>query len=224
MGNATNSRQSDIRIGIFYDGIFWQRFFDYRRYNHPEPKLIDMEGVHDAIRWYACSVFSCPVDRVTVVDARFIWTQGYRKRALLETLDHLNIKLYQVPFNTKTQRAVGFVLELGLTCYEVAYADPQLDLVALIAGSDDYLPLIERMIEDGISVLVPRINVDYKHDNSDKKRFLATSSHLTDAVTHAPSWDELLNVSDDYPLTPPLHDDPFVSNRKPGRNRMKFRS
>lgn len=81
------------RIGVVFDGIFWQNLHDWREYAHPEPKRFDMKGVLDSMRWYAANtVFSRPPDDVAVPAKHLIWTDGRRRNDLKRIMELAGIE------------------------------------------------------------------------------------------------------------------------------------
>jgi hypothetical protein len=204
------------QIGIVFDGIFWQNLHDWREYAHPEPKRFDMQGVVDSMRWYAATtVLGRPPEDVAACAKHFIWTDGRRRNDLQKILGLAGIEFHCVPIDSRTDKGFGFEMELALTGLEAMYGPPRLDLLFLLTGADAYLPLVRRVKQADVKLVVPRISVDYQFAASSRERYLATSTRLTEAADYSPAWTELLEPGGGYRLIPPLYDIPPGENQRP---------
>jgi hypothetical protein len=204
------------RIGIVFDGIFWQNLHDWREYAHPEPKRFDMQGVLDSMRWYAAdTVFSRPADDVTIPAKHLIWTDGRRRNDLQRIMELVGIEFRCVPVDPRTDRGIGFEMELALTGLEVIYGPPRLDLLFLLTCTDNYLPLVRRVKQAGVKLVIPNISVDYEFETDSRKRHLVTTARLTDTADYSPAWAQLLEPGGGYPLVPPLYDIPPGESQRP---------
>lgn len=194
---------SPVRIGVFIDGSFWFHLFYYWLHNHRMGLRLDLEGVQDAGRWYARGVFDRPVEEIIIDQSHHF--QALRDPlpfGFAKVLDRLHITRHELPFDHRKNRAVGVEVELALTCWDEAYA-AGLDMVMLVTGDDDHRPLVERLVGDGVRVLVPQIDVTFTDNRSLKPRWLVTSPHLCEAATDTPTWDDLISATldEDYSLT-----------------------
>jgi hypothetical protein len=214
MGQPKSRKPS--RIGVIFDGIFWQNLHDYREYAHKDPKRFDMKGVLDSMRWYAArEVFSRPHGEVTVPAAHFIWTDGRRNNDLRNITGRAGIEFSTVPIDPRTDKGFGFEMELALTAHAAAYGPPRLDLIFLCTGTDAYAPLLRHLKMANVKIVVPNIDVDYQFERDNRARYLSTTHRLTDRADYSPPWDELLEPDDSYPLVRPLYDIPAGERQRP---------
>jgi hypothetical protein len=184
------------RIGVYVDGGWWFHLTYYWLMNHPMKVRLALDGVADAIRWYARDVFDCPVNRIRI--HRFHWVGGPQSTIAARfgaTLDRLGVVRHHMWHNPTNGRMTGTKVELALTCYDEVY-DHDLDMVALITGDDEYRPLIQRLVEMKVHALVPQIDVVFPDTRGGKDRWLITSPHLCDATTDSPSYEDLLGATD----------------------------
>ncbi|MGP4029701.1 hypothetical protein [Actinomadura sp. 3N407] len=199
-----NSTQDDpIQIGVFIDGSFWFNLAHYWLHHHSMRTQLAIEGVRDVARWYASEQFQRPVDEVQIDRAHYFQAVSagapYR---FFRVLKRLGITVHQLSFDPRRNRAVGVKTEFALTCWSET---AELRLVMLLTGDDEYRPLVERLVEDDVRVLIPHIDVTFTDSRSKRERWLVTSPHLSDAATDTPSWDDLLDATQakDYPLASP---------------------
>lgn len=200
------STVAPIRIGVYIDGGFWFRLFYYWLHHHWMSRRLALDGVQDAARWYARTVFDRPVEQIIIDQSHHF--QALRDPVpggFAKVLDRLHITHHGLPFDQRKARAVGVEVELALTCWEQAYA-AGLDMVMLVTGNDDYRPLVERLVGDNVRVLVPQIDVTFTDGRSLRPRWLVTSPHLCEAATDTPTWDDLIGatLAQDYALTSAL--------------------
>jgi hypothetical protein len=183
-----------VTIAVCYDGCWYQhvsRFFDLRH-----GAAISVAGLHDAIRWHAAAMFSCPVQAVAITQAHYIAGRT-GPSPWDDTLDEHGITRHDVPV-TATKGEVGADVELALTCYQIA-CDTSPAMIALLAGDGDFAPLAARLACRGVRVLVPRANFTYPRDGTTAA--ITTSAWLTQRATDPPALTDLLNATqrEDYP-------------------------
>jgi hypothetical protein len=148
--------QPAVAIVVCYDGCWYQHAARFLA--HERGAAISMAGLHDAIRWHAASVFSCPVQRVTITQAHYVagrdaagrdgpgWAQALADRGIIR---------HDVPV-TAGKGEVGADVELALTCWQAA-CETSPDMIALLAGDGDFAPLAARLAGRGMRVLVPPV-------------------------------------------------------------------
>jgi hypothetical protein len=182
-----------VRVGVFYDGSFLAVLQTYFQHHHPNRTRINLEDFHDAICLYARTVYDRPAAEIEVSEAHHF--QGHGTTAIFApVLDRLKIQRHELPVNRGKSGGgpEGLAVEFALTCYEAAH-DAPLDMLVLLTGDPDYIPLVRWLVEDGFEVLVPHIHL-MSFNRSGHQQYLATAPRLLEHATHTPGIEELLTM------------------------------
>lgn len=188
-----------IRIGVYVDGGWWYHLTYYWLWNHPMKVRLALDGVQDAIRWYARGVFGRPVEHVRIHCSH--WVAGPESAiasGFAAVLDRLGMVRHHMGLNPTNGRTTGVKVELALTCYDDTDSG-ELAMVALITGDDEYRPLVDRLVDEKVRVLIPQIDVTFPDNRGGQDRWLITSPHLSEAATDSPSYQDLLVATDAEP-------------------------
>jgi hypothetical protein len=96
----------------------------------------------------------------------------------------------------------GVDIYLALEAWERATTTP-LEWVVLLTGDADFTPLVTRLVDRGVHVIVPVLDTAPRSASSPS---LHTAAQLRAATVDAPTFDELFAPSDldDYPLRYPF--------------------
>lgn len=194
---ASDGGQPAVRVAVCYDGCWYQnaaRFF-----THERGAVISMAGLHDAIRWHAAGLFSCPVQRVAISGAHYVAGRTELSSWYKDDLADHGIICHDVPV-TAGKGEVGADVELALTCYQLA-CETSPDMIALLAGDGDFAPLAARLTGRGIRVLVPTANFSYPRSGDGTMATVTTSAWLARRATDTPALAGLLDAtgSESYP-------------------------
>jgi hypothetical protein len=225
---AAADGDDSIKIGVYVEGNFWFHLAHYWLHEHEMRVKLRLDGVQDAIRWYAREAFGRPVQHTRIHRSHFVHgPKSTLSPAYAKVLDRLGVTRHHMAANPTNNRVLGVRAELILLCYDDAYYD-DLDMVALITGDDEYRPLVDRLVAEKVKVLIPQIETDFTDNRTGDKRWLATSSHLCGAATDAPSYEELLRATetDQYAernLTSPFLWEENAINRSDRAVRTSFR-
>lgn len=192
---ASPGVDSPVRIGVYIDGGFWFHLTYYWLMNHPMKVRLSIDGLRDAIRWYARTVVDRPVEHIQVTKTH--WVQGDESlmhEGFAAALDRLHVIRHHMGFNPDNGRSTGVRVELALTAWDEAYDD--LDMVALLTGDAEYRPLVDRLVADKVRVLVPQIDVEFPDNRGGRPRWLVTSPHLLREATDTPAYEDLLGATE----------------------------
>jgi hypothetical protein len=182
-----------VRLGVFYDGAFVGPLLHYYRHYYRLLRRLDLEDLHTEMCRYAAGVFERPVEQVEIAEAHHVQGLGQPLApAFASVLDRLKIQRHELPYNHGRNGggSEGLTVEFALTCFEAAIEVP-LDMVVLITGDPDYVPLVSWLIEDGIQVVVPRVHLMFPARNGLVQQ-VATAPRLLERASHTPCLDELL--------------------------------
>lgn len=183
-----------IRIGVFYDGAFLSPLSHYYQHHHQMRRRIDLEEFHEAVRRYACAVFHQPTHEIDIAEAHHFQGLGQPvPNTFTSVLDRLKIQRHELPFNHGKNGGgpEGLAVEFALTCYEAATEVP-LDMVVLITGDPDYVPLTDWLVEDQVRVLIPRVHLTFP-SRAGHPQCVATAPRLLERATHTPPFEDLLS-------------------------------
>ena len=159
------------RIAVFYDGSFFWRISNYYKHTHPRQSYIDLSGLHEYIRHRAAELEGIgTISLCQIVEAHFF--RGRFSLNAVQTTNNpakqLEIDRYQDqilmwagvvahyhPMNEAVSppEEKGVDVWLALEAYDLA-VHKHLDVVVLISGDADFLPLIRKINGLGTRVLV----------------------------------------------------------------------
>ncbi|OWY22606.1 NYN domain-containing protein [Sphingobacteriales bacterium UPWRP_1] len=167
---ATQQQSKIIKIGVFYDGGYFSRVTQYYRY-YERKSRISIKGLHEFIRGKVMESES--VDQIhycQVVDAHYFrgrfsaYDAAKRENQLLydrifdDILMYAGVVTHYLPmFADKSKRAErsekGIDVWFALEAFELAVYK-QFDVIVLITGDGDYLPLIKKLNTLGTRVML----------------------------------------------------------------------
>ncbi|MDE2737893.1 MAG: NYN domain-containing protein [Paracoccaceae bacterium] len=185
-------KQQLIRIGIFYDGGYFAKVSDYYRFHNWRKARISIEGFHDFLREEIAELVGEKRKLCHVVGAHY-----YRGRYPAEDTgknsgrflgerkfdDALMKARVTTHFRPMGINSDGRDLERGidvlltLDAYEAAISN-KMDIIVLVTGDGDFVPLVERLNSTNCIVAVPAWDV--KSPEGDLS--LHTSKDLLDVV------------------------------------------
>lgn len=206
--------QKLTRVAVFYDGAYFSKVSDYYRFYHARQARLSMTGVHDFIRKRLAEEEAQDLNKVSISDVHY-----FRGRASLRQLQGSG-DMEQNPVLDKrlrnerifedvlvregvTQHYMplanhdGVVVEKGidvwlaLEAFELA-SRGRYDVLALIAGDSDYLPLIRKLTALGIRTLLLGWNVHMDQEGYVPPR---TSMELLGHVTYPQEMEKLVGTS-----------------------------
>lgn len=143
------------RIEIFIDGNFFYQASNFFRYQHPEKKRLNLEGI-----------FALAKDALSTPDEPAVLTRTriYRGRHTDPTQGEnvfddyairLGVEMNRFPIQNGEEKEVD--VSLALDAYE-AVKDNYCDAIVLLAGDVDFLPLIKRIHRLGKTTLLIGFN------------------------------------------------------------------
>lgn len=183
--------QKLLRIGVFYDGGFFYHVSNYYRYAHARRKRISIPGLHEFIRQHAATLEGVDVRYSQIVDSHFFrgrfsaqQTQAhdklYAERAFNDVLMNQGVTTHYLPIPGKTEK--GIDVWLSLEAFELAMYK-RYNILVLIAGDSDFLPLVRKVNSLGARVMV--LGWDFKYtDDLGRERTTITSIRLLNEVTY----------------------------------------
>ena len=184
-----------IRVGVFYDGNYFLKISDYYYFQHERKARISLEGLHEFIRHQVAEEEDIDVRLAQITTSHFFRgrlsaTEArdkdrlFHDRLLDDILMNLGVCTHYMPLKTRDGRLQekGIDVWLSLEAFEMAL-HKTLDVVVLIAGDSDYVPLIRKLNTVGTRVML--LNWDFKYEDfKGETRVTRASQHLLEQATY----------------------------------------
>ncbi|WP_045687053.1 MULTISPECIES: NYN domain-containing protein [Hymenobacter] len=193
-----------IRIGVFYDGNYFLKISDYYYFQHDRKARISLEGLHEFIRHQVAEEEDVDVRLSQIIDSHFFRgrlsaTEArdkdrlFHDRLLDDILMNLGITTHYMPLKTRDGRLQekGIDVWLSLEALELSL-HKSFDVVVLIAGDSDYVPLIKKLNTIGTRVML--LNWDFKYvDFKGENRVTRASQQLLEQVTYPTQMHDIID-------------------------------
>ncbi|MBG8555188.1 NYN domain-containing protein [Hymenobacter guriensis] len=213
-----------IRIGVFYDGNYFLKISDYYYFQHDRKARISLEGLHEFIRHQVAEDEDTDVRLCQITDAHFFRgrlsaTEArdkdrlFHDRLLDDILMNLGVTTHYMALKTRDGRLQekGIDVWLSLEALELAL-HKSFDVIVLIAGDSDYLPLVKKLNTVGTRVML--LSWDFKYtDFKGENRVTRPSQQLLDHATYPVLMHEV--IDERLAKNDPLIEDMFVSTPEP---------
>ena len=193
-----------IRVGVFYDGNYFLKISDYYYFQHERKARISLEGLHEYIRHQVAEEEDVDVRLAQITDAHFFRgrlsaTEArdkdrlFHDRLLDDILMNLGVQTHYMALKTRDGRLQekGIDVWLSLEALELAL-HKTLDVVVLIAGDSDYVPLIRKLNTVGTRVML--LNWDFKYEDfKGETRVTRASQQLLEQVTYPVAMHDVID-------------------------------
>jgi uncharacterized LabA/DUF88 family protein/cold shock CspA family protein len=166
-----------IRVGIFYDGYYFYKVSNYYKYEHNRKARISISGLHDFIRYEIASIMKIEdIRHCQIIDAHYFKGRSsaqemgekvQSERVFEDILMRENIVNHYLPLRygeNNTWREKGIDVWLALEAYELAIYK-RFDMLVLVAGDGDYVPLVRKLNTLGTQVMLISWNYSYYNEN-----------------------------------------------------------
>ena len=190
------------RIGIFYDGSYFAHVSDYYLHHHERHARISIQGLHELIRDEVSKREGADVRRCQVVEAHYFRGRFsaddarrhdagrqdadstlYRERKFEDALIKAGVTPHFLPVfasdDGRPPREKGIDVWLALEAFDLAHRK-QLNVVVLVTGDGDYVPLVRKLHALGTRVMVTAWDLV----SNDRGGTTRAAQALIDAVTH----------------------------------------
>ncbi|MFM1931408.1 MAG: hypothetical protein RL226_711 [Bacteroidota bacterium] len=193
------------RIAVFYDGNFFAHVSDFYAYAHPKRARISVHGLHEFIRDEVSRLMRTEFRLCQIVDAHYFrgryraslakdkGNMIYYERVFDDILMTAGVTTHYLPLKSSGGRwqERGIDVLLALESYELAL-HKKFNVVVLIAGDSDYVPLIKKLNSLGIRVML--LAWDVQSMNEFGRDFSTrTSQDLLDAVSYPVKMHDLID-------------------------------
>jgi cold shock CspA family protein/uncharacterized LabA/DUF88 family protein len=168
-----------LRIGIFYDGYYFYKISNYYKYEHEKKSRISISGLHEFIRSEIADLTNMDMRKCQIIDAHYFKGRSLAKdmgekvqseRVFEDILMRENIVSHYLPLRYAGEGAIGqekgIDVWLALEAYELAIYK-HFDILVLIAGDGDYVPLVRKLHTLGTQVMLICWDFSYHNENGD---------------------------------------------------------
>jgi len=213
-----------LRIGIFYDGYYFYKISNYYKYEHEKKSRISISGLHEYIRNEVATLTDMDIRRCQIIDAHYFKGRSLARdmgekvqseRVFEDILMRENIVSHYLPLRLGGDGSFvqekGIDVWLALEAYELAIYK-HFDILVLIAGDGDYVPLVRKLHTLGTQVMLICWDFSYHNENGDIVE-TKTSRQLLSEVFYPVQMSQRINQSgNDYV------ENLFVPERMPEQN------
>lgn len=216
--NTDNDRRL-IRIGVFYDGNYFSHVSNYYLYQHARKARISISGLHQFIVNEIAREEDCDSRRCRIVDAHYFRgrlsayeaqsrNSLYGERLFEEVLMREGIISHFLPLSNAGEK--GIDVWFALEAFELTI-HKRFDVVVLIAGDSDYLPLIRKINTLGSRVMVLGWDFSFTDDQGNER-----STHTSQAILEEANYPLVMSavIEDRSRRNDALIDGLFVQARR----------
>lgn len=178
------------KVGVFYDGNFFFHVSNYYSYHHDRRARISVGGLHEFVRQQVADLEGTDPRFCQIVDAHYfrgrVRAQDatpkvlQNERAFDDVLVGEGVVTHYLPLTPAGEK--GIDVWFALEAYELAI-HKRFDVVVLVAGDGDFLPLVRKLNTLGTRVMLLAWDFRYQ-DDAGQDRETRTSQILLDEVSY----------------------------------------
>lgn len=200
VGQSPNKQLT--RIGVFYDGGYFSHVSNYYRYDHERAARISIHGLHEFIRdevsrQEQTNPRYCQIVEAHYFRGRFPAEESqerdmlFGERQFEDALMKAGVTTHFLPVSSRgaeEPREKGVDVWLALEAFELAI-HKGFDVVTLVTGDGDYVPLVRKLNALGVRVMVTA----WDFDLPDGRHGTRTAQALIEEVTYPIMMDAIIN-------------------------------
>jgi len=190
-----------VKVGIYIDGNYFSNVSDYYKYIHFKKSRINIKGLFDYIIHYISQKENIDPHYCRIVDAHYFRgkfnadetrsvNKLYSERQFEDILIHSGITTHYLPMTKNGEK--GIDVWFALEAYEGAVRK-NYDVIVLLAGDRDYVPLVRKLNTLGTRVMVLGWDFQYTGVDGDTHSTY-TSSNLLQEVTYGLHMEKEITV------------------------------
>jgi cold shock CspA family protein len=198
-----NTGARAVKVGVFYDGSYFNHVSNYYNYVHPHRRRLHIGGLHDFIRHAVAQREGTLPNLCHIIDAHFFRgrfsakdanekpNQLYYDRVFDEVLMYNGVQPHYLPVKDLMgrKREKGVDVLMALEAYERCMLKRH-DVAVLIASDSDHVPLVRKLHALGCKTMLLGWDFEFTDPESGEVQTTKTSIDL---------WNEV-----SWPL--PMHD------------------
>lgn len=193
-----SGRGGIVRIGVFFDGGYFNEVSNYYKFAHARQSRLSIQGVHNFIRHKAAEKEGVDVALCQIVDSHYFRgrfttdsvVQAGKiedERRFDEVLMRAGVVSHYLPLDESGARPQerGIDLWLSLEAFDLAVRK-DFEIVALVACDGDYVPLVHKLNGLGTRVMLLAwdFTYDYEWQGESRHKETRTSIQLIEAATY----------------------------------------
>jgi len=187
------------KLGIFFDGSYFSGVSSYYLHHHERRARISLNGIRNYVTHHValeegvsprhCRIVESHLfaGRISALDARERDDELlFRERQWDDILQKEDVTAHYLPMGLRGEK--GIDVALALECYE-AVTLKGLDVVVLVTGDGDFVPLVRKLNARGVRVMVAGASYSYL-DHGGRERAATVSRALLAEATYPVQLDE----------------------------------
>jgi len=199
-----------IRIGVFFDGGYFNEVSNYYKFVHARGARLSIQGVHSFIRTKSAEKEGVDPAVCQIVDSHYfrgrfatdsVVAAGKLEdeRRFDEVLMYSGVTPHYLPLDESRIKPQEKGIDLYLSI-EALYRALRLgyDIVALVACDGDYVPLVRKL--NGVGTRVMLLAWDFAYDfewnGEARHKETRTSAQLVESATYPMRMDEIVGQAD----------------------------
>jgi cold shock CspA family protein/uncharacterized LabA/DUF88 family protein len=200
-----------LRIGIFYDGYYFYKVSNYYKYEHERKARISISGLQEFIKDEVADLTKLDKRQCQIIDAHYFKGRSSTKdlgekvqseRVFEDILMRENVVTHYLPLRygeNNVAQEKGIDVWLALEAYELSIYK-HFDILALVAGDGDYVPLVRKLHTLGTQVVL--LCWDFSYHNEDGYIVeTKTSRQLLEEVFYPISMHQRIDQNDNENIT-----------------------
>ena len=214
------------KIGLYLDGSHFSNASSYYRRNHARNTQLSIGGIRNFVTQRIAEEEAILPRHCRVVEshyfsgrAGFVESREWDVTALAKErvwdgiLMREGVTGHYLPFSPQGEK--GIDVSLALECFETAILK-ELDVVALVTGDSDFIPLVRKLNSRGVRVMVIGFTYVFQNQHG-RERGSSASRALLNEANYPVAMDELVDGYEalEEPLKK-LVDELFVRRRNAG--------
>ena len=180
------------KIGVFYDGNYFSHVSAYYNQAHPRRARLDLNGLHAYIRSQVAKEEGCDERFCKIIDTHYFrgrlktsdprtnTTAIIRERCFDDVLIQSGVSPHYLPMGPEGEKGIDVLL--SLEAYEMTLYKGY-DVVVLVAGDGDFVPLLRKLHGLGARSMLLGWNIHHV-DDSGQVQDTSTSSILVEAANY----------------------------------------
>lgn len=214
---------SMTRIGLYIDGAHFTNASTFYSYNHVRGARLSLTGLRNFVLQRISEEEGVPAKLCRVVEAHYFSGRSNlaesrdresdvlaRERWWDGILMKSDITAHYLPYGPRGEKGIDVLL--SLECFEAATLKG-LDVVVLVTGDSDFLPLVRKLNSRGVRVMVFGFTYQFQNQQG-RERGSGTSRALLNEANYPVAVDELIDNYDELSEAQrKLVDDLFVRKR-----------
>jgi cold shock CspA family protein len=189
------------KIGVFFDGSFFHGVSSYYLNQHARRSRIALSGIRDYAAHHVALEERVEPRHCRIVESHFFAGRMnsyearerdgtlFRDRLWDEILQKEDVTAHYMPMGLRGEK--GIDVSLALECYELVTLKG-LDVVVLVTGDGDFVPLVRKLNALGVRVMVFGCTYSFL-DNTGRERGATVSRYLLNEATYPVVMHELID-------------------------------